>query len=116
MPKGNSSQAKKANAAVNVFWASKETRWPRLQSNAKQATIGKFIDDAMVVIEKENPTHNGQFLTSARYVGAQEAKDDGEPFEKKMKRPISVLKEQIAQASQLDKAIWADLKELAYGG
>jgi len=37
----------------------KEARWDKLQSGAKQPTIGKLIDDAMVAIEKENPTLKG---------------------------------------------------------
>lgn len=41
--------------AVNVFWVPKEARWSNLQANAKQPTIGKLIDDAMVAIERDNP-------------------------------------------------------------
>src|SRR5271157_4309881 len=41
--------------AENVFWVPKQARWDFLQKNAKQVTIGKFIDDAMVQIEKDNP-------------------------------------------------------------
>ncbi len=43
-------------AAENIFWVPKVARWPYLQANAKQPTIGKLIDDAMVAIEKENPS------------------------------------------------------------
>jgi len=32
--------------AENVFWVPKEARWPRLQDNAKQPTIGKLLDAA----------------------------------------------------------------------
>ena len=45
--------------ADNVFWVPKEARWSHLQGNAKQATIGKLIDDAMVAIEAQNPTLKG---------------------------------------------------------
>jgi type I restriction enzyme M protein len=45
--------------AENIFWVPKEARWPYLQANAKQPTIGKLIDDAMVAIEKENPSLKG---------------------------------------------------------
>ncbi len=45
--------------AANVFWVPKEARWEYLQKNAKQPTIGKLIDDAMVAIEKENPRLKG---------------------------------------------------------
>ena len=46
-------------AASNVFWVPKEARWEKLQAAAKQPTIGKLIDDAMVAIEKENQTLKG---------------------------------------------------------
>ena len=46
-------------AAANIFWVPKEARWARLQAGAKQPTIGKLIDDAMVAIEKENPKLKG---------------------------------------------------------
>lgn len=39
----------------NIFWVPKDARWSYLQANAKQPTIGKLIDDAMGIIEKENP-------------------------------------------------------------
>ena len=45
--------------ADNIFWVPKEARWSHLQGNAKQATIGKLVDDAMVAIEAQNPTLNG---------------------------------------------------------
>jgi type I restriction enzyme M protein len=45
--------------AENVFWVPHEARWSYLQANAKQPTTGKLVDDAMVAIEKENPTLKG---------------------------------------------------------
>ncbi len=45
--------------AENVFWVPQEARWSRLQANAKQPTIGKTVDDAMVAIERENPSLKG---------------------------------------------------------
>lgn len=43
--------------ADNVFWVPKEARWTFLQGKAKQHDkIGKLIDDAMVAIEKDNPS------------------------------------------------------------
>ena len=45
--------------AGNIFWVPKEARWSHLQANAKQATIGKLIDDAMVAIERDNATLKG---------------------------------------------------------
>jgi type I restriction enzyme M protein len=46
-------------AAANIFWVPKEARWANLKANAKQPTIGKLIDDAMMAIEKENPKLKG---------------------------------------------------------
>ena len=45
--------------AVNIFWVPKEARWSHLKSNAKQPAIGKVIDDAMLAIERDNPTLKG---------------------------------------------------------
>ena len=45
--------------ADNIFWVPKEARWSFLQANAKQPIIGKLIDDAMVQIEKDNPSLKG---------------------------------------------------------
>src|SRR5579863_3679251 len=42
-----------------VFWVPKEARWPHLQSNAKQPTIGRLVDDAMDAIERDNPSLKG---------------------------------------------------------
>ncbi len=59
---------------------------------------------------------HGHVLTPGRYVGAEAAEDDGEPFEEKMKRLTATLREQQAEAAKLDAAIAANLKELGYGG
>lgn len=40
--------------AENIFWVPKEARWSHLQANARQAKIGKIVDDAMVAIERDN--------------------------------------------------------------
>jgi len=42
-----------------IFWVPKSARWPHLQANAKQPDIGKRIDDAMIALEKENPSLKG---------------------------------------------------------
>jgi type I restriction enzyme M protein len=39
----------------NVFWVPKEARWSFLQGKAKQPEIGKFLDDGMIAIERDNP-------------------------------------------------------------
>lgn len=45
--------------AENVFWVPVEGRWSHLQANAKQPTIGKTVDDAMVAIERDNTRLKG---------------------------------------------------------
>ncbi len=43
----------------NVFYVPREARWEYLKANAKNPEIGKFIDEAMELIEKENPSLKG---------------------------------------------------------
>jgi type I restriction enzyme M protein len=45
--------------ADNVFWVPKEARWHHLRANAKQPTIGKSVDEAMLAIESANPSLKG---------------------------------------------------------
>jgi type I restriction enzyme M protein len=45
--------------AVNIFWVPREARWSHLQNNAKQPTIGKLVDEALLAIERDNPTLKG---------------------------------------------------------
>jgi len=45
--------------AENVFWVPADARWAHLQASAKQPTIGKTVDDAMVTIERDNPRLKG---------------------------------------------------------
>ena len=59
---------------------------------------------------------HGYVLTPGRYVGAEVAENDGEPFDDKMKRLVTILREQQEAAAKLDAAIAANLKELGYGG
>ena len=58
---------------------------------------------------------HGYVLTPGRYVGAEAQEDDGEPFEDKMKRLVSQLKEQQTQGARLDAAIAGNLKALGFG-
>jgi type I restriction enzyme M protein len=45
--------------AKNVFWVPQEARWSYLLDNAKQPEIGKFVDNAMAAIERDNPSLKG---------------------------------------------------------
>jgi type I restriction enzyme M protein len=54
---------------VNVFWVPEAARWEALRAAAKQIDIGKRIDDALAVIEAENPKLKG--ILDKRYARAQ---------------------------------------------
>src|SRR5947207_2383381 len=45
--------------AENIFWVPPASRWTYLQNSAKQPTIGKIVDDAMIAIERDNPRLKG---------------------------------------------------------
>ena len=45
--------------ADNIFWVPQEARWSHLQASAKQPMIGRLIDEAMMAIEKVNPSLKG---------------------------------------------------------
>ena len=42
--------------AYNIFWVPAKSRWGYIRDNAKSNEIGQIIDDAMIEIEKENPS------------------------------------------------------------
>ncbi len=45
--------------ALSIFWVPPEARWAHLRAQAKQSTIGRLVDDAMVGIERDNPALKG---------------------------------------------------------
>ena len=45
--------------AKRFFWVPKKARWDYLSNNAKKPEIGKLIDEAMDIIEKENHSLKG---------------------------------------------------------
>ncbi|MDD2723422.1 MAG: class I SAM-dependent DNA methyltransferase [Methylovulum sp.] len=54
---------------VNVFWVPEAARWESLRAQAKQADIGKRIDNALSLIESENPKLKG--ILDKRYARVQ---------------------------------------------
>ena len=54
---------------VNVFWVPETARWEALRAAAKQPDIGKRIDEALTLIESENPKLKG--ILDKRYARAQ---------------------------------------------
>lgn len=61
----------------------------------------------------EIATH-GHVLTPGRYVGAEAAEDDDEPFEEKMKRLTAQLEQQFAESARLETAIRENLRGFGY--
>lgn len=57
---------------------------------------------------------HGYVLTPGRYVGAPDVEDDGEPFEEKMDRLTSTLREQFAESERLEAIIKDNLGKLGY--
>lgn len=43
----------------NVFWVPMKARWQEIQKSAKRPEIGQLVDDAMDLIERENPVLKG---------------------------------------------------------
>ncbi len=54
---------------ANVFWVPEAARWEALRAAAKQPDIGKRIDDALTLIEAENPKLKG--ILDKRFARAQ---------------------------------------------
>jgi len=54
---------------VNVFWVPEAARWESMRAAAKQPDIGKRIDDALTLIEAENPTLKN--ILDKRYARSQ---------------------------------------------
>ncbi len=54
-------------------------------------------------------------LTPGRYVGAEELEDEGEPFDEKMTRLVNDLNAQFGEATELERAIKANLATIGYG-
>ena len=62
----------------------------------------------------EEIRQHGHVLTPGRYVGAEAAEEDAEPFDEKMRRLTAQLRDQQAEARRLDAAIEANLETLGY--
>jgi type I restriction enzyme M protein len=57
---------------------------------------------------------HSHMLTPGRYVGAEAAEEDDEPFEDKMKRLAATLREQFREAGELEKEIEANLNKIGH--
>jgi type I restriction enzyme M protein len=85
--------------------------WRGDKGASKYADVPGFCRAAKV----EDIRKHGHVLTPGRYVGAEAAEEDEEPFEEKMQRLTATLGKQEEEGTKLDAAIAANLKELGYG-
>ena len=67
------------------------------------------------VVDTEEIAKQDYILTPGRYVGIEEQKDDGEPFEEKMARLTAELSELFAQSHALEDEIRQKLEAIGYG-
>lgn len=86
--------------------------WRGEKDAGKYADLPGFCKSATI----EEIAAHGYILTPGRYVGAEAAEDDGEPFEEKMKKLVAQLSDQRAEVQHLDEEIWKNLRRLGYGG
>ena len=63
----------------------------------------------------EEIRENDYVLTPGRYVGIEEAEDDGVPFDEKMENMTSELAELFAKSRRLEEEIRKNLGRLGYG-
>ena len=66
------------------------------------------------VASTEDIAKQDYILTPGRYVGIEEQADDGEPFDDKMKRLTSELKDMFEQSDHLQNEIKEKLKAIGW--
>jgi type I restriction enzyme M protein len=84
--------------------------WRGDKSAGEYADVPGFCKAAKL----EDIRKHGHVLTPGRYVGAEAAEEDAEPFEDKMKRLAATLRQQMEEGAKLDKIIETNLKELGF--
>ncbi len=81
------------------------------QNNDNYEDVAGFCKATTIEEIKEN----NYVLTPGRYVGTQEKKDDGIPFEEKMKTLTSELAKQFEESHELEDEIRTNLEAIGYG-
>ena len=84
--------------------------WRGEKDAGEYADIAGFCKSAPL----EEIRKHGHVLTPGRYVGAEAAEDDGEPFEEKMKRLTTELAAQSKASERLGNQIIENLRKLGY--
>lgn len=65
-------------------------------------------------VELKDIREHGHVLTPGRYVGAEAAEEDDEPFDQKMQRLSATLQEQFAESARLEQEVRAALGSVGY--
>jgi type I restriction enzyme M protein len=84
--------------------------WRGEKDAGAYADVAGFCKSATL---KEVESH-GFVLTPGRYVGTEEAEDDGEPFTEKMTRLTQELSNQLNESEKLTAAVRGALKSVGY--
>jgi type I restriction enzyme M protein len=84
--------------------------WRGEKEAGKYKDVPGFCKSAAI----EEIRAHGFVLTPGRYVGAEDVEDDDEPFDEKMKRLTTKLKEQFDKSKELDNTIQSNLKILGF--
>jgi len=81
-----------------------------------QKRYGKYKDipGYCKSVTLEEIRKNGYVLTPGRYVGVSPEEDDGVPFEEKMKKLTSELKQHFEKGKKLEKEIEENLKNINF--
>jgi type I restriction enzyme M protein len=83
---------------------------------AWRGKVGVYEDQAgfCKAATLEEVRSNNDVLMPGRYVGTEEAEDDGIPFEDKMNALTATLAEQFARGNKLQKTIHENMKGIGY--
>ena len=81
---------------------------------AFQEGILKDVKGFCAVKTTQDIAQQDYILTPGRYVGIEEQKDDGEPFEEKMTRLTSELGEMFKKSHELEEEIKKKLGAIGY--
>ena len=88
----------------------------KLANTYKDYVAGKLEDEKgyCAVVTTEDIAKQDYILTPGRYVGIEEQKEDGEPFEEKMDRLTSELSEMFKKSHELEDEIRKKLGAIGY--
>ena len=70
-----------------------------------QLHFGLFVHPFCKSVKLDEVRQHGYVLTPGRYVGIEEAEDDGEPFDEKMARLTGELSEMFRRSHELEGEI-----------